>query len=367
MVSAAIGPIQGTSYNFALAVPLSMYDPDTGAYEAGSVRTGEVVKFLLNDTPAVFRDANNIAQSQFTLPADAMGKTYLLGLTITGPGGYPLGDANVNGRRDSADALLVLKYDVGLIAGDTNFPPAPGKIYLPLCDIVQDGRCNSSDALRILQCDAQMPGVSCPDQPGQLSAAPDRSTALASAPLMIRGELAAVAPGSLTVRVSVNGEALGATSLELRYDPALLTPAGCDANPTGTLSAAACNPAYAAGVVRINGVSATGQATLTTLADVRFNVSDPQAFAGSASAGGALALVVREASDRAGHDLAWRIEGLPGALRSERDKRVYLPLLTPAGAVRMGVTQPATSSSPPPAEPRNDAPYRLYLPTLGGR
>ena len=46
--------------------------------------------------------------------------------------------------------------------GVTDFPPGPNTVYLPLCDIVENGRCDSSDALRILQCDVGMSGVTCP-------------------------------------------------------------------------------------------------------------------------------------------------------------------------------------------------------------
>ncbi|MCX6032118.1 MAG: dockerin type I repeat-containing protein [Chloroflexi bacterium] len=165
IVSVDVAPIQGANYTYALTVPLSQYNPDLGAYATDSARPGETIHFLVNDTPATFRDANGATTDQFVIPANGIGRPYRLDQALVGPDSYPLGDVNANGLRNSADALLILKYDVGLIAGDTNFPPGPGKIYLPLCDIVQDGRCNSGDALRVLQCDAQMPGVSCPSRP----------------------------------------------------------------------------------------------------------------------------------------------------------------------------------------------------------
>jgi hypothetical protein len=165
IVSATIGEIAGTDYSYALLVPLSMYDPDNGVYEADSARVGEAINFYIDDRPALFQDDNSMTASEFVIPQDGVGGTYVVDLFVTGPGGYPLGDVNANGRRDSADALLVLKYDIGLMNGDESFPPGPGKIYLPLCDIVGDGQCNSSDALRILQCDVGMPGVECPAVP----------------------------------------------------------------------------------------------------------------------------------------------------------------------------------------------------------
>jgi hypothetical protein len=164
-VGVDVTPIRGANYSYALSVPLSQYTPDLGDYAADSARPGETIRFLINDTPATFRAASGATTDQFVIPAAGMGQANWLDLALVGPSSYPLADVNVDGVRDSADALLILKYDVGLFLGDTNFPPAPGKIYLPLCDIVQNGQCNSGDALRVLQCDVQMPSVSCPNQP----------------------------------------------------------------------------------------------------------------------------------------------------------------------------------------------------------
>ena len=51
-----------------------------------------------------------------------------------------MGDVNNDGSVNSADALIVLQYSVGLTAIDTN-----------LGDVNKDGIVNSADALMILQ------------------------------------------------------------------------------------------------------------------------------------------------------------------------------------------------------------------------
>ena len=136
IISAPIGEIAGTGYSYALAVPLSMYDPDNDIYEADSARTGEAINFYIDNMPALFQDDNGITTSELVIPEDAVGETYVVDLFVTGPGGYPLGDVNANGRRDSADALLVLKYDIGLIVGVDYFPPGPGTVYYPTTKVL---------------------------------------------------------------------------------------------------------------------------------------------------------------------------------------------------------------------------------------
>jgi hypothetical protein len=317
IVSAAIGEIAGTDYSYALVVPLGMYDPDNGVYEADSARLGEAINFYVDDLPAMFEDENGMAASEFVIPQDGVGETYVVDLILTGPSGYPLGDVNANGRRDSADALLVLKYDIGLMNGGESFPPGPGQIYLPLCDIVGDGQCNSSDALRILQCDVGMPGVDCPSVPSvgvtalRLSAPTEdglASHATEGATLVLRTEVeGGPQPDTITVRVVADDPLaeLGAVSLELRYDAALLSPEACIENPSGLLDAAACNPAFAPGVVRFNAVSTAGAGEEATLAEITFRVLDPAAIEDPA---GALTLAPDGVFDIEGGDLDWCLE-----------------------------------------------------------
>ena len=318
IVSASIGEIAGTGYSYALVVPLSMYDPDTGVYEADSARVGEAINFYVDDMPAMFEDENGMAASEFVIPEDGVGETYVVDLILTGPSGYPLGDVNANGRRDSADALLVLKYDIGLMSGDESFPPGPGQIYLPLCDIVGDGQCNSSDALRILQCDVGMTGVDCPSVPwaalAALRVSAPTNDGLAShategATLVLRTEVEGGSqPGTITVRVVADDPLmeLGAATLELRYDAALLTPEACIENPSGVLDAAVCNAGFAPGVVRFNAVSTAGAGEEATLAEITFGVLDASSVMDAIA--GALTLAPEGVFDIEGGDLDWRLE-----------------------------------------------------------
>ena len=309
IVSAPIGEIAGTDYSYALAVPLSMYDPDNGIYEADSARLGEAINFYIDEMPALFQDDNGMTASEFVISQDAVGETYVVDLFVTGAGGYPLGDVNANGRRDSADALLVLKYDIGLMNGDENFPPGPGKIYLPLCDIVGDGQCNSSDALRILQCDVGMPGVDCPAVPSAAVTALSLSGPTDDATLVLRTEIeGGPGPDTITVRVVADDPLaeLGAASLELHYDAALLAPEACIENPSGLLDAAVCNAAFAPDVVRFNAVSTAGAGEGAALAEITFRVFDPDSATDALA--GALVLAVDGVFDIKGGDLDWRVE-----------------------------------------------------------
>ncbi len=315
VISTPIGPIAGTGYSYSLAVPLSMYNPDTVNYAAGSVRAGEAISFYINDTPALFTNESGITAGEFVIPSEPMGQTYIVNLNIAGPESYPLGDVNASGRRDSADALLVLRYDVGLSSGGVNFPPGPGTIYLPLCDIVQDGQCNSSDALRILQCDVGMAGVDCPADTPTVLVLRELIAPTDGAALVLRTELVAgPKPGLVTVRVLADDPqaTLGAVSLELRYDVDLLSPEACRENPDGALDAAACNVAFRSGAVRLNGVATAGAGDGTALAEITFRVLGPPAFKDPGSVLKDLAravwLSVDGVFDLEGNELPWRTD-----------------------------------------------------------
>jgi len=374
VVSVAVTPIAGADYSYALAVPLSQYLPDLGGYAADSARPGEALRFLVNDAPAAFRDANGITTDQFVIPAGGVGQAYRLDPTLVGPESYPLGDVNANGVRNSADALLILKYDVGLIAGDTNFPPAPGKIYLPLCDIVQDGKCNSGDALRVLQCDAQMPGVSCPSgatvataqtfevsETSKVSATQTfevSETSKVSVDLIFRSELLrGPAADEVTVRVQAINPAgsLGAAALQLRYDASRLTVVTCAADPAATLDGAICNPAYRPDTVWLNAIAARGAADGAALAEVRFRLLGPGQVQDLP-----LQLAVDGAFDTAGRDLPWRVaqtfESLPW--KGLETPKVYLPMIVRPDSSFQRV------NADRPVEPR-PVERRSYLPRVG--
>ena len=322
--------------------------------------------------------------SGFVIPADAVGGTYVVNLFLSGPDAYPLGDVNASGRRDSADALLVLKYDVGLIEAAAGFPPGPRTIYVPLCDIIEDGQCNSSDALRILQCDVGVAGVDCPIHPG-VAAIQKQTAVTENAALSLRLEIERDITSELvTVRVLADDPLakLGAASLELRYDDALLAVEACIGDPDGLLDAAVCNAEFALGAVRFNAVTTAGAGGEVPLAEIAFHLLDPATIEASDTAlASALTLVAQAVFDLEGNDLAWHVESRLGGyhfylpllvclegsgehadvLSPEFDRQLYLPLV---GGLEGGNFTQDVENSPNITSPEFDR--QLYLPLVGG-
>jgi len=262
----------------------------------------------------------------------------------------------VSGRRDSADALLVLKYDVGLTLGVTTWPPGPGTVYLPLCDVTQDGRCNSTDALRILMCDVAL--ASCPA--AGPAAAADTTGLEDAQPAFFRLEQQ-LDGDEWTVRVMAESPhaPLGATVLNLTYDPARASVVSCSDHPAqrmglpSAMDLAVCNPTYAEGQVRYTGITTGGIVEAAPLAEVRFQVTDA-AFAEQLSQGVPLAeLAVEAAFDVDLNALRPEII-VPGNDEPATPKPIYLPLI-----VTGSIASPEPTSVPeiipentlPPLEP----------------
>lgn len=249
------------------------------------------------------------------------------------------GDVNANGVRNSADALLILKYDVGLLQGDDNFPPAPGKLYLPRCDVVLDGKCNSSDALRILQCDIRLPNVTC-DSATAARVAPDSTSTV----VLFAGELTSTVATAgdavvLTVHTVDAAAALAATSLRLTYDPAAWQVSDCVSNPTGMLNGGVCNRSEA-GVVRFNSVAVQGVPATTPLAQITFR---PLQTADVTTLASQLTLTAEQAFDQQGVALAWQ-SAISGPVAVVPTPPVAAPVATPEVALLAG--------------------YQLYLPVI---
>jgi hypothetical protein len=162
--------------------------------------------------------------------------------------------------------------------------------------------------LRILQCDVGMPGVDCPSVPSAGVTALRLSAPTEDATLVLRTEVeGGPEPGTITVRVVADDPLmeLGAATIELRYDAALLASEACIENPSGLLDAAVCNAAFAPGVVRFNAVSTAGAGEGAVLAQITFRVLDPAAIEDPA---GALKLAPEGVFDIEGGDLDWCVE-----------------------------------------------------------
>ena len=89
ITSTDIAAIAGTSYTYALAVPLSMYLPDTGSYLADSALVSETLSFRINDLPATFRDDRGAIRDGFVIPTDGIGQAYIIDLFLSDAGSYP--------------------------------------------------------------------------------------------------------------------------------------------------------------------------------------------------------------------------------------------------------------------------------------
>ncbi len=276
-ITTEIGPIAGTDYNYRLPIPLAYYDGNATDYAADSARVGETIQIRINGVPAVLKDHSGAAYQAY--PIGAPGTGYAVTVDVSGAGSYPPGDVNVSGRRDSADALLVLKYDVGLMQGVMTWPPGPGTIYLPLCDINGDGACNSTDALRILMCDVGL--AACPAGVGTSSAAAAAALPPDALPAYLSTEQQVdAAAGQIVVRVLAESphSPLAAASLDLHFDPAQVSVAGCAENPAGRLDLAVCNAAFAPDTVRYTGITTGGIVESAALVELRLTPLDPAAL-----------------------------------------------------------------------------------------
>jgi hypothetical protein len=363
--SATIAPIRGTSFNYALALPMAQYDDGDTNYALDALRLGETVRFTVDGVPALLKTPDGLTFNEYRV--DFVGRGYTVTMDMSGPGGYPIGDVNVSGRRDSADALLVLKYDVGLAQGVTGWPPGPGTVYLPLCDITQDGACNSTDALRILLCDVRL--ATCPGDgttpasaqsedlpaPDNLGTDPAGGQDPASGQVQLTAT-AAVDPttGEVVVQVAARmpaasmpgGDLAGATlagvTLDLKYDAARLTATSCaERGPDGGdfgLELAACNPAFSADTIRYTGISTAGIGPAgdgwMPLTVLRFQVLD----------GAVTDEVIRGAA----------VIELTGASAFDLDGAALRPVWAPAGGS-------------PPAGGAAEYPMKVFLPGVGHR
>jgi hypothetical protein len=318
-VQTEIAPITGTRYNYALSVPLGYYDSTDTSYATGFARVGEEISFKINGVPALLTNAEGENYQAYFITSPGTG--YTLTVDVSGPGSYPLGDVNVSGKRDAADALMVLKYDVGLAQGVTTWPPGPNTVYVPLCDVTQDGACNSTDALRILMCEVNL--AACP---ARTSLAPERGPALdAALPAYVRlAHEVDDSTGQLVVRVSAESPhtPLAVATFGLSYDPARLAVDACAENPDGRLDMAVCNPAFSADTVRYTGVTLGGIVEATPLVEVRLRALDTAVLEQVRTGNLTLAL-----TDATLFDLNGNVLRPEHGARPVLDHKLYLPTI----------------------------------------
>ena len=202
-----------------------------------------------------------------------------------------LGDVNCDAATNVIDGLFVLQYDVGLRAAGNQCPPPTGSLYTPVCDVNHDSNCNVIDGLFILQCDVGIHNAFCPAS--ALSLQLEGESAEGRGPDAVQvttlhvgsGEVAPGGSISVPVTADLGGDLLGAGTVEIRYDPAVLDATGCSVDPEGRFDYKYCNANYNNdGVnpdsVRLNLTSLAGVTGQLTLANITFQAVGS---AGSAS------------------------------------------------------------------------------------
>lgn len=129
--------------------------------------------------------------------------------------------------------------------------------------------------------------------------------------------------GSITVPLvaSLGRETLGAVTVEIEYDPAVVDATGCSRDPGGVLDLAMCNANMAAGKVGLTAVSTAGVSGDVVLAKVTFRA------VGSVGESSELKLTAGTFADPAGQPLGTTVEDGQITIRGDPDTRIYLPLV----------------------------------------
>ena len=266
------------------------------------------------------------------------------------------GDVSCDDLLNSVDALFVLQYDVGLRSGSSLCPPPAGTLSQPLCDVNGDGACNSIDALFILQCDVGISNVLCPGTaPRVVGRALYREEAAQSATATVSAGSGQVLPGgSVTIPVEVvEVTNLGAATVEVQYDPAVLAVTGCSLDPNRTFNGGVCNPSVP-GTVRLNDISAYGVSGNALLANITFQ------GVGAAGTASALHVVIDIFTDTNGVPLPvtgqdGQITILGGLLETPTNTPTPTskPTATPTQTVTAASTPTATLAAGCPSVPDN--------------
>jgi len=225
------------------------------------------------------------------------------------------GDVNCDLDVNSVDALFILQFSVGDRAPSDQCPPPPDTIYLDNCDVNSDSACDSVDALFIMQCEVGIPNALCP----VAASASITWPFVQSQAAILQTNEQLTRPGE-TTEVGLSAElpagALAAATVKLTYDPTILRPLTCTADPTGRFDMSLCR--FDLDGIYLSLLSAAGVDGEFTLADVTFEAIGD---AGSASPVGIEAQTLAntagqalDAETRVGHVVLI-------------DKPIYLPVM----------------------------------------
>jgi len=233
---------------------------------------------------------------------------------------YLRGDVNCNQAVSSTDALFILQYMVGLKNAGEQCPLQEGQLFVPGCDMNQNGTCNSTDALVILKCAAQISDPHCPATPRvsrsinpglsyQTAINDDMLDSLGNVTgnedvLVTIGQFEIAPGGTITVPVIIETPAdmdVGAVTMGVTYDPTLLDASTCQGSPDQSFGTAFCNIIQTNGVetgrIRIAATEIQGMTGQGIVAKAVFTAI------GAAGATAALTLDVEELADTNGNAL----------------------------------------------------------------
>ena len=184
-----------------------------------------------------------------------------------------LGDVSCDGQINIIDAMFVFQYDVELREGviGCSLADPTTMMNLDVCDVNIDGQCNSTDGLFIMQCvDGFNVHAFCPNGQTLLQSQHNQNlnqvTKETLTTLHITADIQNSAAGTtatIPITTSVTDGLLGATTVEVRYDPSVLSLNDCNTNPNRDFNTVTCNETFEndgtnPDVVRFSAVSAVG-------------------------------------------------------------------------------------------------------------
>lgn len=191
------------------------------------------------------------------------------------------GDVNCDSVADAVDGMFILQYDVGMRAASDQCPPPANTLYINNCDVSDDGVCGSVDSLFILQCDVGIANAFCPGTTAAQALEGQSWTPQQGALLGV--DLHVLFPDeqfTIPVDTVILSGDLGAATVELHYDPRMIRPVACVADPAHGFDLALCNKDFdsdgiGTDVVRLNALSSTGLVGEATLAEITFKAIGP--------------------------------------------------------------------------------------------